>query len=126
MASSPLHSSSSISPLGSTRGIIVGIPIKQSMSALFYTMGNPLPPENLGLDAFNHLWKFRVSYVFVPPVLVPLVLSRFLTEQLTSQSRLVILVSPYWMEAFGFPTVLSILEDIPYSCLIMKGLIMDV
>ena len=55
------------------------------------------------MNAFNHPWKFQVSYVFPPPVLIPLV-SMFLPEYATSQFRLLILEVPYWMEAPWLPT----------------------
>ena len=41
----------------------------------------------LGLNAFSHPWKFQVSYVFPPPALVPLVLSKFLAEHVNGQLR---------------------------------------
>ena len=50
---------------------------------------------------------FQVSYVFPPPVLVPLVLSNFLAEHVNSQLRHLILVASYWMEAPWLPTVLN-------------------
>ena len=70
----------------------------QSMSALFHS-GGLFPLGTLGVNAFNHLWKFQVSYVFPPPALSPLVLSKFLVEHVTSQFRPVILVVPCWRES---------------------------
>ena len=43
----------------------------------YYTLESPLPLGVLGLNAFNHPWMFQVSYMFPPPALVPLVLSKF-------------------------------------------------
>ena len=40
----------------------------------------------LGLNAFNHPWTYQVSYFF-PPELVPLDLSKFLAEHVTSYFR---------------------------------------
>ena len=48
----------------------------------------------LGLNAFNHPWTFQVSYMFPPPALVPLVLSKFLAEHVKGQLRCLILVVP--------------------------------
>ena len=42
----------------------------------YYILETPLPLRALGLNTFNHVWKFKVSYVFPPPALVPLVLSQ--------------------------------------------------
>ena len=65
---------------------------------LYYTLESPLPLGALGLNAFNHLWMFQVVYMFPPPTLVPLVLSRFLAEHVKGQLRQLILVVPCWME----------------------------
>ena len=65
----------------------------------YFTLETPLPLEALGLNAFSHPWTFWVSYVFPPPALVPLVLSRFLAEHVNGQIRHWILVVPCWMEA---------------------------
>ena len=46
----------------------------------YYTLESPLPMGAWGLNAFNHPWKFQVGYMFPPPALVPLVLSKFLAE----------------------------------------------
>ena len=48
----------------------------------------------LGLNAFNHAWKFQVGYMFPPLALVPLVLSKFLAEHVKRQLRHLILVAP--------------------------------
>ena len=52
----------------------------------------------------------QVSYVFPPPALVPMVLSKFMAEHMTGQFRLLMLVAPCWMEASWLPTVFSILK----------------
>ena len=65
----------------------------------YFTLETPLPVGALGLNAFSHPWNFQVSYVFPPPVLVPLVLSKFLVEHVNGQLRHLLLVAPYWMEA---------------------------
>ena len=69
---------------------------------------------------------FQVSFVFPPPTLVHLVLSKFLEEHVKGQLRLLILVAPCWMEAPWFPTVLNMLADIPWYGPIVKDLIVDV
>ena len=46
---------------------------------------------------------------FPPPALVPLVLSKFLTEHVKGQLRHLILVAPCWMEAPWLPTGLNML-----------------
>ena len=86
----------------------------------YYTLETPLPPGTLGLNAFSHPWTFQVNYVFPPPALVPLVLSKFLAEHVTGQLRHLLLEAP-WL-----PTTLNMLADIPQQCPIIKDLIMDV
>ena len=89
------------------------------------TLELPLPVGALGLNAFSHPWMFQVSYVFPPPALVPLVLSKFLAEHIDGELRWLILMMPCWMEAPWLPTVLNTLADIPWQCLI-KDLLVDV
>ena len=48
----------------------------------------------------------------LPPVLVPLVLSKFLAEYVKSQLRCLTLVALCWMEALWLPTVLNMLADV--------------
>ena len=67
----------------------------------------------LGMNAFNNPWMCQVSYVFPPPALVPLVLSKFLAEHVKGPLRYLILVAPCWMEAPWLPTLLNMLADIP-------------
>ena len=57
---------------------------------------------------------------FFLPLLVSLVLFKFLVKWLISLSRLHILVVHYWMEAPLLPTVINILEDVPYQCPIVN------
>ena len=64
----------------------------------------------------NHPWTLQVSYVFPPPALVPLVLSKFLAQVVKGELRHLILVAPCWMEAPWFPTVLNMLADILWQC----------
>ena len=66
------------------------------------------------------------SYVFPPPALVPLVLSKFLTEHVSGHLRHFILVAPFWMEAPWLPIIHNMLADIPWWCPIIKDLIVDV
>ena len=92
----------------------------------YFTLETPLPLGALGLNAFSHPWTFQVSYVFPPPALVPLVLSKFLAEHVSGQLRHLILVAPCWMEAPWLPTILNMLADVPQQCPIVKDLVMDV
>ena len=69
---------------------------------------------------------FQVSYIFPPPALVPVVLSKFLAEDVKGQLRHLIQVAPHWMEAPWLPTVLNMLADVPWWCPVIKDLIMDV
>ena len=92
----------------------------------YFTLETLLPLGALGLNAFSHPWTFQVSYVFPPPALIPLVLSKFLAEHVSGQLRHLILVAPCWMEAPWLATVLNMLADVPQWCPIIKDLIMDV
>ena len=65
----------------------------------YFTLEMPLPLGALRLNAFNHPWTFQVSHVFPPLPLAPLVLSKFLAEQVNSQLRHLILLAPCLMEA---------------------------
>ena len=67
-----------------------------------------------------------MSYEFPPPALVFLVLSKFLTECLIGQFRLLILVALCWMEASWLPTVLNMLADNPHKCPIITDFVIDV
>ena len=68
---------------------------------------------------------FRWVICFLP-VLVSLVLSKFLVEQVKGQTRWLILVAPCWMEAPCLPTIHSMLADVLWQCPIIKDLVMDV
>ena len=96
--------------------------IYQSVSASLQS-GKKLPSGALGLNMFSHGWKSQVSYVLSPPAFIPLVLSKFLAEHVTSLLRLLILVVPCWMEASWLPTVLKMLKDVPHWCPIIKDFI---
>ena len=75
----------------------------------YYTLETPLPLGALGLNAFNHPWMFQVSYVFPPPALVPLVLSKFLSGHVKGKLTHLNMVAPCFMEAPWLPTVLNML-----------------
>ena len=92
----------------------------------YYTLDSLLTPGALGWNALNHPWTFQVGYVFPPPALVPLVLSKFLVEHVKGQLKWLILVALCWMEAPLLPTVLNMLADVPQQCPIIKDLIVDV
>ena len=72
--------------------------------------------------------SFRLSYVFPPPALVPLVLSKFLTEHVTGQClRLLILVALMLDGgSLAFQSSHHVSLDIPQQCAVIKDLIMDV
>ena len=91
----------------------------------YFTLETPLPLEALGLNAFSHPWTFQVSYVFPSLALVPLVLSKFLSEHVNGQLRHLILVAPCWMEAPWLSTIPNMLADVPWWCPIIKDLIVD-
>ena len=54
----------------------------------YYTLENALLLGSMGLSTFNHPWTHWMSYVFHPLALLPLVLSKFLAENVTGQFRL--------------------------------------
>ena len=92
----------------------------------YFTLETLLPLGVLELNALSRPWKFQVSYVFPPPPLVPLVLSKFLAEHVNRQLRRLLLVAPCWMEAPWLPTVLIMLVYVPQQCPLLKDLIVDV
>ena len=72
---------------------------------------SPLPLGTLGLNAFNNPLMFQVSYVFPPPALVPLVLSKFLAECIKGQLRLFWWHHVGW-RLLGFPQFLTLIIDV--------------
>ena len=64
--------------------------------------------------------------MFPSPVLVPLVLSRFLAEHVNGHLRHLTMVVPCCMEAPCLPPILNMLADILWQCPIIKDLIIDV
>ena len=95
------------------------------MSA-FLCLGKTTAFSSLWVACFQCPWTYQVSYAFLPPTLVPLVLSKFLAEHVTGQFRLLILKSPCWMEVPQHPTALNMLEDPPHLSPMVKDLIIDV
>ena len=82
---------------------IFGILIYQSMSALLHWGITIL--GTLGLNALNNPGKFQMSCVFPPPALIPIVLSKFLLEHVTSHFRFLILLALCWLEVPWLPKV---------------------
>ena len=97
--------------------------IYQSMSVLLH-LGELAIPNWFG--AFNFSWTYQVSDVFPPLALAHLDLSTFISEHVTGQFRLLILVAHCWMEAPWLSIVLSMLEDTSYQCTVVKDLVRDV
>ena len=110
---SSLQRSSSISTLWLNRSWSVGIFMYQSMSA-FLHLGKSTTSGSLWVECFQPSLVTQVSYVFPSSILVPIVLSRFLAEQIIGQVRLLILVAHWLMETLWLPLVFNMLEDIPY------------
>ena len=92
----------------------------------FYTLYKCPVLGASSLNAFNQPWMYQMSYMFLHPAIDSLVLSKFLTEHVTDQFTLLILMAPCWMEAPWLPTVLNMLADIPYQCFIVRDLVMNV
>ena len=66
----------------------------------YYTLENSLSVGSLGLNNLNHSWTYQVRYVFPPTTLVPLYLSKFLSEHVTSQFRLLFIVAPCYSSQY--------------------------
>ena len=113
MVFSASHSSGSVSTSGSTEDGSVAILIYQSISALTH-FGKSITTEAFGLNASNHPRTYQVSSLFPSPALAHVVLSTFMAEHVAGQFRLLILVVPCWTQAAWLPTVLNMLEDVPY------------
>ena len=86
---------------------------------LYNTLEILLPQGYLGLNAFNHPWTYLVSYVFPPPALVSLILSKFPVEHVTGLFRLLTLWHLVGWRILGFPQFLAcwktFLIDVPSS-----------
>ena len=93
MASFFSHSSSNISPLGSSGGGFVGIFMYQSMSALLYLVESATF-GSFGVEHFQLSLDVSGELHIPPHTLVPLLLLNFLAECVTGQFRLLILVEP--------------------------------
>ena len=115
MAPASSHSSGYVSTVGSTKGGSVGILKYQWMSAPFH-FGQPTTSGTLQVECFQPPLDTLGELCFLLFPLLHLVLSKFLVEHVTGQFTLLILVTPWQMEAPCLPTVLSILEDTPHQC----------
>ena len=80
----------------------------------------------MDLNACNDQWDLQISYVSLLPVLVPLVLSEFLSKQVKGQSKCLILAAPCWMEATWLPAVLGMFKNVPPLWVMVKSLLRDV
>ena len=94
------------------------------MSALLQ-FGESATSECLEVQCFQPPLDVLGDMCIVSSWLVCLVLSQILTEHVTGQFRLIILVAPCWMEDIWLPTVPNMLEEIPHWCPIFKGLFRD-
>ena len=116
----PDSSLNGISTLASTWGGLASILTYQSLSALLQ-FGESITTESLGVECFNHpSLEVCFELCFSYSCISCLVLFRSLTEQITGQLRLLILVAPCWIEALCFPLVVNILEDIPCSYMLVS------
>ena len=91
----------------------------------YYTLENLLPLAAWGFNSVNYSWMFQVTYIFPPPIVIPLFLSKILPEHATGQCRLSILSAPSCIGAYWLPRVLNILEDVPHWCPNLRDLIRD-
>ena len=73
----------------------------------YYTLENLLPQRALGLNTFNHLQTYQMSYVFHLSDLDSKVLSKFLAEHVKDLFEFLILVASSFVEAPWLPTVLN-------------------
>ena len=62
-----------------------------------------------------------MSYVFLPPALLPTVLCRYLAEHVIGQFRLLIIVAPCWIGDTWLPPIFNMLLNIPHWCPIIKS-----
>ena len=67
-----------------------------------------------------------MSYIFPQPALVSLFVARFLVQHVKGQIRLLILITPCWMETSCPQTIFDMLEDVPHGCSIIENPIKDV
>ena len=63
-----------------------------------------------------------MNYVFPPPLLGLLVLSKYQAEHITGQCGLLILYAPCCIEVSWLSTVLNMFKDIPHQFPIIKDL----
>ena len=98
------------------------VPINVSIITDWKSLNTGCP----GVECFHPPQTYQMSYVFLPPALFPKVPTKFLADHITGKFRLLILVSPCWVEAPWLPTVLNMLADIPHWYPIIKDLDMDV
>ena len=119
MASSSLYSPNSISPMESTGGGFFGILTYKSMSALLH-LGEYATSGSLGVECFQLSLDISGELCISSSCICSPVLSEFLSEHVTGQFRLLILVSSCWMEATWLPTVLNMWKTLTHQCSFIK------
>ena len=72
--------------------------------------------EALGLNTFNYPWKNQLSYVFLPPILLPPAVLEVSGRTHHKSIQPTVLVAPCWVEVPWLPTVLNKLEYTPSQC----------
>ena len=95
------------------------------MSLLLH-IGKATTSGSLGVECFQPYFDISDDFLIPPPSFIPMVMSKFLAECVTGQSRLGILVAPCWMEAAWHATTFNMLADIPHQCPFVKYLVLDV
>ena len=125
MAPSPSGGSGSFLPLGSSRGGPTGIFSFYSLPALFH-FGNLTASGGLGVECLQPSLEFLGKLCVFSSGFGPSCSVQVLAEHVNGQLRHLLLVAPCWMEAPWLPTILNMLEDVPWWCPIVKDLIVDV
>ena len=70
---------------------------------------SPVPdPKALGVDSMSQSWKNLIGYAYPPQAIMQQVLNKIKADQAT-----VYLIAPAWSSRSWYPTLLSLLVDIP-------------
>jgi hypothetical protein len=83
---------------------------KTTQCARYFTL-DQRDRKAAGIDAFRQPWaRFRLTYAFPPPQLIPAVLAK-----LSQEKTRMILIAPWWEEASWFPELRSLMVDSPWK-----------